>query len=66
MTKDIKEDDAMWPPYPYPASNETPIELSAIRTSKELDTGIRPREQDLSKGSEIVELDRNGMVNPSN
>ncbi|KAI0512907.1 hypothetical protein F5B22DRAFT_648258 [Xylaria bambusicola] len=64
-TKHIKTDDVIWPPYLYSASNESPIELSATRSPKELDTEVRPREQDLSKNLGIVELDGSGMVNPN-
>lgn len=59
----IKGSDGIWPKYPYSASNESPIELSASRPPKELDTVTRLQQQDLSNNSELVELDGNGMVN---
>ncbi|KAI0537705.1 hypothetical protein GGR58DRAFT_470469 [Xylaria digitata] len=49
--------DTLWPPYPYSASNESPVELSAIRQAKEMSAEERHREKDASNDSEIAELD---------
>ncbi|GAW15121.1 hypothetical protein ANO14919_045300 [Xylariales sp. No.14919] len=52
--------NTLWPPYPYSASNETPVELSAIRPPKEMSAETRPLEKDASNYSEIAELDGSG------
>ncbi|KAI3329519.1 hypothetical protein F4824DRAFT_482130 [Ustulina deusta] len=54
--------DAIWPPYPYSASNESPVELSAVRQPKEMcaETGVR--EKDVSNHSEVAELHAGGLV----
>ncbi|KAI3323973.1 hypothetical protein HD806DRAFT_80094 [Xylariaceae sp. AK1471] len=50
-------DDALWPPYPYSASNEFPVELSTIRQPEEMCAKSKPQEKDASSCSEIAELD---------
>ncbi|KAI0432690.1 hypothetical protein F5Y09DRAFT_132382 [Xylaria sp. FL1042] len=57
-----KTSDDIWPPYLYSASNEAPVELSAIRQPKEMCAGTRSREKNVSNHSEIVELDGGGPV----
>ncbi|KAI1424819.1 hypothetical protein F5Y12DRAFT_750327, partial [Xylaria sp. FL1777] len=54
--------DGIWPPYPYSASNEWAVELSAIRQSKEMCAETRVRGKDVSNHSDIVELEEGGLV----
>ncbi|KAH8162333.1 hypothetical protein CIB48_g5918 [Xylaria polymorpha] len=49
--------DGFWPPYPFSASNESPIELSAIRQPQEMCAETRPQEKDSSNRSESVGRD---------
>ncbi|KAI1305516.1 hypothetical protein F5Y03DRAFT_356156 [Xylaria venustula] len=57
-----KPGDGVWPPYPYSASNESPVELSATLQPKEMYAETRSREKDASSDSEIVELEGEGLV----
>ncbi|KAI0967969.1 hypothetical protein F4678DRAFT_444141 [Xylaria arbuscula] len=57
-----KPGDDAWPPYPYSASNESPVELSATLQPKEMHAETRRREKDASSSSEIVELEGEGLV----
>ncbi|KAI0856884.1 hypothetical protein F4860DRAFT_491566 [Xylaria cubensis] len=54
--------DEFWPPYPYSASNEFPVELSAIRLPQEMCAKTRPQEKDSSNRSENAELDEEFSV----
>ncbi|KAI0441058.1 hypothetical protein F4803DRAFT_524830 [Xylaria telfairii] len=48
---------SFWPPYPFSASNESPVELSAIRQPQEMCAKTRPQEKDSSNRLESVGLD---------
>ncbi|KAI0469355.1 hypothetical protein F4859DRAFT_523190 [Xylaria cf. heliscus] len=54
--------DNLWPPYPFPASNESPVELAAVRLPQEMCAETRPQEKDSSSFSESVGLDRESPV----
>ncbi|KAJ3575754.1 hypothetical protein NPX13_g3925 [Xylaria arbuscula] len=62
----IKTGDGIWPTYPYSASNEAPIELSASRPTKELDAATKHRQQDLSFNLGLVELDGSNVSGSKN
>ncbi|KAI8949899.1 hypothetical protein F4801DRAFT_551431 [Xylaria longipes] len=49
--------DDSWPPYPFSASNESPVELSAIRQPQEMCAKSRPQEKDSSNRSGSADLD---------
>ncbi|KAI0804870.1 hypothetical protein GGR55DRAFT_681501 [Xylaria sp. FL0064] len=61
-TGNEKANDDIWPPYLYSASNESPVELSAVRQPKEMCGKTTPREKNISNYSEIAELDGGGLV----
>ncbi|KAI0450389.1 hypothetical protein F5B21DRAFT_491082 [Xylaria acuta] len=54
--------DDFSPPYPFSASNESPVELSAIRQPQEMCAETRPQEKDSSNRSESEDLDGESTV----
>ncbi|KAI0550411.1 hypothetical protein F4679DRAFT_210568 [Xylaria curta] len=59
---DVVTSDEFWPSYPYPASNEFPVELSAIRLPQEMCAKTKPQEKDSSNRSENAGLDEEFSV----